>query len=58
VFKDGKANSGCPLNKGMVRIEVEQIAIATSGRDAEDVLERLLVVGSSRQRFNLHSASL
>lgn len=38
VLEDGQADGGSPLNERVVGVEVEQVAVATSGRDAEDVL--------------------
>lgn len=49
----GQSNSCCPLDKRLVRSEMQQVPILASGRKAENVLQRLLIAGSSGQRLDL-----
>lgn len=53
MLKDGQTDACRPLYKSMVRVEVQQVAVATSCGNAQNVLERLLIAGASRQRLNL-----
>ena len=52
VLEDGKPYCGCPLDEGMVRVEVQQVTVAPGRVDAEDILERR-VVGLCRERLEL-----
>jgi hypothetical protein len=38
VLVHGETNAGCPLNKRVVRVEVQQVSVPTGGGDAEDIL--------------------
>jgi hypothetical protein len=53
VFKHGKPYPRRPLDQRMVRVEVEQVPVAASSANAQDILKRLLVVGFCRKRFDL-----
>jgi DNA-binding transcriptional regulator/RsmH inhibitor MraZ len=53
VLIDGQPDACRPLHKSMVRVEVQQVAVATSCGNAQNVLERLLIAGASRQRLDL-----
>lgn len=53
VLVHGEADAGGPLDQGVVRVEVEEVSVAASGRDAENVLQRLLVLGAGREGLDL-----
>lgn len=53
MLEHGQPNPRGPLNERVVGIEMEQIAIPTSGADAQDVLQRLFIVGTCWQRLDL-----
>lgn len=36
-----------------MRVEVEEVSVSSGSGNAQDVLKRLLIVGSRRQRFDL-----
>lgn len=38
MLEHGKSDAGGPLNEGVVRVKVEEVAIFTGSGDAEDVL--------------------
>lgn len=48
-----QADAGGPLNERVVRVEVQKVAVLASSGNAEDVLQRLLISGAGRQRFDL-----
>jgi len=52
MLKQGKANPRGPLYQRLMGVEMEEVSITPSGTDAEDVLEGLLVIGSSGKRFD------
>jgi hypothetical protein len=45
----GEANTSGPLNQGVVRVKVEEIAIPAGSRDAENILQRLFIIRACRQ---------
>lgn len=53
VLVNGETDASRPLHQGMMGIEMQKIAVSTGGRDAQDILQGLLVIGTSRQRLNL-----
>ena len=53
VFIHGKSDCGSPLGQRVHRVEMEKVTVFASCRNAENVLQRLDICGSSRKSFNL-----
>lgn len=53
VFIHGKADASSPLDEGVVGVEVEKVAVLSSRRDAQNILQRLLSLCAGRKRLNL-----
>lgn len=58
VLVHGEADTGGPLHQGVVRIEVEEVSVTAGSGNAEDVLQRLLILGARGQRLNLEAGVL
>jgi hypothetical protein len=56
MLKQGQTNPRRPLRQGMKGIEMKQVSILARSGDAEDILQRLGVLVSGRQRLNLEAA--
>lgn len=49
VFIHGETDACSPLYKRVVGVEVKEVSVSASGGNTQDILQRLLILGSRRQ---------